>query len=399
MPDPVISLPVSGGISGLGQDAAGLNNILNLLFGQQQDTNNSGGTVTDETIVDPAAIDYVLRTMLEGNGSTNGLASIFTGQKSAGGYGGSTAGLMTSDLISRIVGEVAKLTATKVRTNSPTSSSTSTPGRAAQAAGAAGAGSAIKALNDALKKKPPEKAAKPGGDNASKTPTDGVDPYDLPSTVGEIGDGSYLSGAFGDNLESAFEFDLPIDENLSQSDMEGMINLDDLPEVIYDGQEEENIDGDALALDGLYGGDDEEGDGSEDEAPTDEDGGNEAPPDEDGGDYGGDGDDGGCFITTAVMETMKKPDDCPELQILRMYRDSWLQENHPEGIKMYYDTAPQLVEKIKARPDAKEVFQGLYYKYLIPAIGAILLGNQVEAYNKYRAMVVYVQRIAPVQVA
>ena len=53
-----------------------------------------------------------------------------------------------------------------------------------------------------------------------------------------------------------------------------------------------------------------------------------------------------CYITTAVCESLGKPDDCYELNLLRDYRDSYLmkQEDGEALVQRYYDIAPTIVK-------------------------------------------------------
>lgn len=97
---------------------------------------------------------------------------------------------------------------------------------------------------------------------------------------------------------------------------------------------------------------------------------------------------GGCFITTAVCDSMNEPDDCPTLTTLRAFRDGYMQENvYRRGlVDVYYRTAPELVERIKERADAREFFETLYQLYIRPACLAIERGDNLEAFTLYIEM-------------
>jgi hypothetical protein len=88
-------------------------------------TTNTGNTTTVRGTTNQAAIDRTVQQMLEG---TSGLSSIFGAQSGAGVSGSSTAGLMTSDLMARVAGEVGKLTGGSETTTGPSSSTTSQQG-------------------------------------------------------------------------------------------------------------------------------------------------------------------------------------------------------------------------------------------------------------------------------
>lgn len=80
-----------------------------------------------------------------------------------------------------------------------------------------------------------------------------------------------------------------------------------------------------------------------------------------------------CYITTAVCQSLGKPDDCEELNVLRKYRDHWLMlvEDGPALVDEYYETAPAVLEKIQARPDYAAVCEGIYNEYILPCIELI----------------------------
>lgn len=103
---------------------------------------------------------------------------------------------------------------------------------------------------------------------------------------------------------------------------------------------------------------------------------------------------GGCFITTAVCEYSGKPDDCEELQVLREFRDTWLEINHPEDIVKYYKKAPQLVALIKAMPQAVDIFHKMDRYYIQPAVEFIKSGAFETAYNIYTNLFYYAQDCA-----
>lgn len=95
---------------------------------------------------------------------------------------------------------------------------------------------------------------------------------------------------------------------------------------------------------------------------------------------------GGCFLTSACVEAKGLPDDCHELTTLRAFRDGYMR-SFPEGqadICEYYHTAPAIVEKIKALPNAKEIFDRIYTELVLPCVELIESGKKEEAYVAYR---------------
>lgn len=96
-----------------------------------------------------------------------------------------------------------------------------------------------------------------------------------------------------------------------------------------------------------------------------------------------------CYITTAVCESLGKPDECYELNLLRDYRDDYLsrQENGGELIHRYYDIAPTIVKRINRRPDSHEIYFGIWEKYLKPCIRHIEDGDNKGCMKLYTEMV------------
>ena len=95
---------------------------------------------------------------------------------------------------------------------------------------------------------------------------------------------------------------------------------------------------------------------------------------------------GGCFLTSACTEARGLPDDCRELTILRAFRDGYMKEL-PEGqteICQYYHIAPAIVNRIRAMPNAKMIFDKIYVELVLPCVELIQSGNNEAAYHKYR---------------
>lgn len=96
----------------------------------------------------------------------------------------------------------------------------------------------------------------------------------------------------------------------------------------------------------------------------------------------------GCFLTSACVDYLGKPDDCEELTVLRKFRDEYMKSTE-EGstlVDEYYAVAPDIVEKI----DASEK-RGDYYDYIYnvicKCIDLIAADENEQALNEYRAMV------------
>lgn len=105
------------------------------------------------------------------------------------------------------------------------------------------------------------------------------------------------------------------------------------------------------------------------------------------GNSGGGG--GGCYITTAICQSLNKPDNCEELEMMRNFRDNYMRRD-PELTKLvdeYYLVAPKLVAMLNENPDKREVYSFLKDFYLTPAIDLIKGGNNIRAVALYTEMV------------
>lgn len=101
-----------------------------------------------------------------------------------------------------------------------------------------------------------------------------------------------------------------------------------------------------------------------------------------------------CYITTAVCDSLDKPDDCYELSVLRKFRDEWLaiQIGGQELIDEYYDTAPLILEQIQQTPEPQKAYAKLYSDYIMPCINHIEKGNYGQCKQLYIQMIRGLQR-------
>jgi hypothetical protein len=100
---------------------------------------------------------------------------------------------------------------------------------------------------------------------------------------------------------------------------------------------------------------------------------------------------GGCFITTAVAQALKKPDDCVELTKFRYFRDTFMQAT-PEmraEIAEYYKIAPEICVKIdgKGEEKAAEKYTSIWENFLKPAFEVLESGDKQKAHDLYKNMV------------
>lgn len=92
-----------------------------------------------------------------------------------------------------------------------------------------------------------------------------------------------------------------------------------------------------------------------------------------------------CYITTAVCESLGKPDDCYELNLLRDYRDHYLQQTE-EGeqlVKRYYNVAPTIVKHINQVAGKEKIYEDIFHTYLFPCI------HLIENNEKEKCRIVY----------
>lgn len=85
--------------------------LINILPEKTEGTQTTEGTTTERLEIDDAAIKKIIEDIL---GSADGLASIFQGEQTAGIFDSSVTAQASGDFAANIVGELAKLTATKV---------------------------------------------------------------------------------------------------------------------------------------------------------------------------------------------------------------------------------------------------------------------------------------------
>lgn len=98
---------------------------------------------------------------------------------------------------------------------------------------------------------------------------------------------------------------------------------------------------------------------------------------------------GFCFITSAVCDTLNKPDDCDELMILREYRDNYLM-NTKSGARMineYYRIAPVIVAYLNMQTDGEERYDRIWKEDVMPCLNFIENGHNVQCKKHYVRMV------------
>lgn len=93
---------------------------------------------------------------------------------------------------------------------------------------------------------------------------------------------------------------------------------------------------------------------------------------------GGSGGGGGCFLTTATVQAMGLPDDCEELTLARMIRDTQMTSAKDQAaVQMYYKVAPLIVQR-------NTEWTSFYTDVLIPITALVKAGRHAEAIKLYK---------------
>lgn len=96
----------------------------------------------------------------------------------------------------------------------------------------------------------------------------------------------------------------------------------------------------------------------------------------------------GCFLTSACVDHLGKPDDCKELTLLRKFRDEQMKKM-PDGeqlITEYYEIAPKIVKAIEASPNKSEYYDEIY-SVVSTCVSLIEKENYGEVFDLYKKMV------------
>lgn len=96
-----------------------------------------------------------------------------------------------------------------------------------------------------------------------------------------------------------------------------------------------------------------------------------------------------CFITTATCLALQKPDDCPELKLIRTYRDIMNSEdqNFAMLVQEYYRIAPVIIQGIDKNTNSKFIYRELYEKYISKIYMFLTAGDLSSATFTYISMV------------
>ena len=91
-----------------------------------------------------------------------------------------------------------------------------------------------------------------------------------------------------------------------------------------------------------------------------------------------------CFITTACIESRGLPDNCPELNTVRAFRDSYIKglPDAEEIIREYYEMAPRIVAGINRDKNRRQVYLNLY-EQLASNVELVHSGENGEVLRNY----------------
>lgn len=122
----------------LASDAAALSGIMEAILGKTTTTKSSGGGSTTGLDISQEGIDAILKGILEGTSGKQGLASVASGQRTAGMYNTTATTQLLNDFLTRAAGETAKASAKQVTTKEDTTSTVKTAGALDTTAGKVG---------------------------------------------------------------------------------------------------------------------------------------------------------------------------------------------------------------------------------------------------------------------
>lgn len=93
-----------------------------------------------------------------------------------------------------------------------------------------------------------------------------------------------------------------------------------------------------------------------------------------------------CYLTTACVGVLGKPDDCIELTAMRKLRDDILgrMDGGRAMIDDYYAMAPGIIKSINRQPDKKAIYMDIYNQMIVPVMKNMDSKNFSEAVNTYR---------------
>jgi hypothetical protein len=93
---------------------------------------------------------------------------------------------------------------------------------------------------------------------------------------------------------------------------------------------------------------------------------------------------GGCFLTTACVEYYGFEDNCYELQLLRKYRNCYLNSTNQgyDKVRFYYKYSPLILDEIFKSKNKENIFKDLFSMVKL-VVGLIEKNKNIEALSVY----------------
>jgi hypothetical protein len=94
----------------------------------------------------------------------------------------------------------------------------------------------------------------------------------------------------------------------------------------------------------------------------------------------------GCFLSTACVVAHGLPDNCEELQTLRLFRDSYLNRSVTgrTAVFRYYLIAPAICKAIYSHDNSRELFCQIYRDLVVKSLQLINNTQYRAAFEHYR---------------
>ncbi|MFI3212095.1 MAG: CFI-box-CTERM domain-containing protein [Eubacteriales bacterium] len=96
-----------------------------------------------------------------------------------------------------------------------------------------------------------------------------------------------------------------------------------------------------------------------------------------------------CYVTTATCQALNLGEDCQELEVLKLYRDTYMISSSlgQDLVEKYYDIAPTIVKRINKEENPQEKYMCIWEKYLKPCLTYIEQEENEACKEKYISMV------------
>lgn len=88
-----------------------------------------------------------------------------------------------------------------------------------------------------------------------------------------------------------------------------------------------------------------------------------------------------CIVSTAACQAVGLPNDCPELNLLRRFRDEYIKSLSGGGflVKIYYKVGLRVVRSIDSKSNRERIYNDLYSRLVQETIELIAQGKKLQA--------------------